>query len=118
MSFDLYYFNNTDMKSTLQTRLATNLKQIRKEKKLTKFELAEKANISEAMVKSIELSISWPSDKTLTNLAEALGIDIIRFFVPIALEEKEQNNLYNEIKSVLTKNFNNFLDEVIQKVKQ
>ena len=79
---------------------------------------AEKANISEAMVKSIELSISWPSDKTLTNLAEALGIDIIRFFVPITLEEKEQNNLYNEIKSVITKNFNNFLDEVIQKVKQ
>ena len=70
------------------------------------------------MVKSIELSISWPSDKTLTNLAEALGIDIIRFFVPITLEEKEQNNLYNEIKSVITKNFNNFLDEVIQKVKQ
>ena len=86
--------------------------------KLDQFELAEKANISEAMVKSIELSISWLSDKTLTNLAEALGIDIIRFFVPIALEEKEQNNLYNEIKSVLTKNFNNFLDEVIQKVKQ
>ena len=86
--------------------------------KLTQFELAEKANISEAMVKSIELSISWPSEKTLTNLAEALEIDIIRFFVPIALEEKEQNNLYNEIKSVIAKNFNNFLDEVIQKVKQ
>ena len=106
------------MKLEIQTRLAHNLKRLRKNRNLTQFELAEKANISEAMVKSIELSISWPSEKTLTNLAEALEIDIIRFFVPIALEEKEQNNLYNEIKSVIAKNFNNFLDEVIQKVKQ
>ena len=64
------------MKLEIQTRLAHNLKRLRKNRNLTQFELAEKANISEAMVKSIELSISWPSEKTLTNLAEALEIEI------------------------------------------
>ena len=39
-------------------RLAKNLKKLRKEQKLTQFELAEKANISEAMIKSIELALS------------------------------------------------------------
>lgn len=46
------------MKSELQMRLAKNLKKLRKEQKLTQFELAEKANISEAMIKSIELALS------------------------------------------------------------
>ena len=43
------------MKYEIQNRLAENMKRLRKERKLTQFELAEKANISEAMVKSIEL---------------------------------------------------------------
>ena len=58
------------MKLEIQKRLAENLKRLRKEQKLTQFELAEKANISEAMVKSVELAQSWPSDKTLTQLGK------------------------------------------------
>ena len=53
------------MKLEIQTRLAHNIKRLRKNQNLTQFELAEKANISEAMVKSIELSLSWPSEKSL-----------------------------------------------------
>ena len=68
------------MKLEIQTRLAHNLKRLRKNRNLTQFELAEKANISEAMVKSIELSLAWPSDKTLSQLSEALDVDIINFF--------------------------------------
>lgn len=45
------------MKLEIQKRLAENLKHLRKELKVTQFELAEKANISEAMVKSVELEI-------------------------------------------------------------
>ena len=70
------------MKLEIQTRLAHNLKRLRKNRNLTQFELAEKANISEAMVKSIELSLAWPSDKTLSQLSEALDVDIINFFLP------------------------------------
>ncbi|MBO5124128.1 MAG: helix-turn-helix transcriptional regulator [Spirochaetaceae bacterium] len=46
------------MKLEIQRRLAENLKRLRKERKLTQFELAEKANISEAMIKSVELCLS------------------------------------------------------------
>ena len=105
------------MKSTLQTRLATNLKQIRKEKKLTQFELAEKANISEAMVKSIELTHSWPSEKTLTQLANALSVDIINFFIPESASNFIDSSLYSELKEVVTENFNTYLQNVFSEIK-
>lgn len=105
------------MKSELQLRLAKNLKELRKEHNLTQFELAEKANISEAMVKSIELALSWPSDKTLTSLSIALKIDVIRFFIPIDVLKNEKDNFYNELKHVTTKYFNKYLGEILQKLK-
>ena len=70
------------MQNEIQNRLATNLKRIRKAKKLTQFELAEKADISEGMVKSIEICHSWPSEKTLLQLSKALDIDVYHFFMP------------------------------------
>ena len=48
------------MKSELQLRLAKNLKELRKEHKLTQFELAEKANISEAMKKALNWRCHGP----------------------------------------------------------
>ena len=60
------------MSNEIQSRLAENIKKIRKEKHLTQFELAEKANISEAMVKSIETCHAWPSENTLLLLSQAL----------------------------------------------
>lgn len=40
----------------IQSRLGENVKRIRKEQKLTQFQLAEKADLSEETVKNIELS--------------------------------------------------------------
>lgn len=105
------------MKSELQLRLAKNLKELRKEHKLTQFELAEKANISEAMIKSIELALSWPSDKTLINLSKALEIDTVRFFIPIDIEKNEQEKFYTDLEFVVRKNFDKYLDNILLRLK-
>lgn len=104
------------MKSELQMRLAKNLKKLRKEQKLTQFELAEKANISEAMIKSIELALSWPSDKTLANISKALDIDAIRFFIPIDMDADEQEKFYTDLKFVVTKKFDKYLNEILSRL--
>lgn len=97
------------MKLEIQKRLAENLKRLRKEQKLTQFELAEKANISEAMVKSVELCLSWPSDKTLTQLAEVLEVDILKFFIPTNTQGYVDSNLICELKDTITRHYNTYL---------
>ena len=104
------------MKLEIQTRLAHNIKRLRKNQNLTQFELAEKANISEAMVKSIELSLSWPSEKTLTQLSEALNTDILNFFVPENPENSVESSLYSQIKDSITENYNNYLQKIFNEI--
>lgn len=104
------------MKLEIQTRLAHNIKRLRKNQNLTQFELAEKANISEAMVKSIELSLSWPSEKTLTQLSEALNTDILNFFVPENPENTIESSLYSQIKDSITENYNNYLQKIFNEI--
>lgn len=66
--------------SEIQIRLAENLKRVRKQKKLTQFELAEKAHISDETIKNIELCKTWTSEKTLSQITDALEIDIHTLF--------------------------------------
>ena len=105
------------MKLEIQTRLAHNIKRLRKNQNLTQFELAEKANISEAMVKSIELSLAWPSDKTLSQLSEALDADIINFFLPTNTESFINSSLFSNIKEVVTENYNEYLQSILADIK-
>ena len=105
------------MKLEIQTRLAHNLKRLRKNRNLTQFELAEKANISEAMVKSIELSLAWPSDKTLSQLSEALEVDILNFFLPTNTESFINSSLFSNIKEVVTENYNEYLQSILAEIK-
>ena len=67
----------------IRTRVAENIRSIRKQKKLTQFQLAEKSNLSEATIKSIELAHSYPEEKTLSQITEALEIDVAKLFLPI-----------------------------------
>ena len=83
--------------SEIQTRLAENLKRIRKSKKLTQFELAEKAGISDETIKNIELCKTWTSEKTLSQITEALGIDIHTLFLPTADSFTKQISEDNKI---------------------
>ena len=101
------------MKLEIQTRLAHNLKRLRKRKNLTQFELAEKANISEAMVKSIELSLAWPSDKTLSQLSEALESDVLNFFIPTNPDPFVNSSLLVNVKEIISENYNEYLHSLL-----
>lgn len=104
------------MRSEIQNRLAKNLKCLRKAKKLTQFELAERANISEAMVKSIELSLAWPSDKTLAQLSEALEADVFKFFLPTDVDGQICKGVSAELREVARRNYNAYLVRVFPEV--
>ena len=100
----------------IQTRLSQNLKELRKQRKMTQFELAEKAEISEAMVKSIELSHSWPSEKTLSQLSKALNIDVLNFFMPTSKTVEISEHIKEALEETLRKSFQNTVNEITSHV--
>ena len=91
----------------LRKRLSANLKKQRKNKNWSQFELAEKADISEQTVNSIESHRLWPSDKTLVKIAGALKIDIYKLFLPdengIEIESEKKDIICNSIKENIIK---------------
>ncbi len=103
--------------SEIQSRLAENLKRIRKAKKMTQFELAEKAGISDETVKNIELCKTWTSEKTLSMITEALEIDIHTLFLPTASTFDRQISEDNlRIKANIIENIKQFVDTNLKKM--
>jgi transcriptional regulator with XRE-family HTH domain len=100
--------------SEIQKRLGENLKQIRKSKKLTQFELAEKANVSEDTIKSLEQGRTWCSDKTLSQITEALEIDVVKLFMPIGESFKKNKENTAKLKSAIAANVRNYVNEILQ----
>ena len=66
----------------IRESLSQNLKKYRKLKGWSQFELAEKAEISEQTINSIEGLRLWPSDKTLTKISNVLEIEMYKLFIP------------------------------------
>lgn len=66
----------------LQKRLSSNIKKARKTLKLSQEKLAELSQISAQMVNDIEGCRRWPSEKTLSKLANALQTDAYTLFLP------------------------------------
>jgi len=75
-----------DESSNLRKILAINIKRQRKKLGFTQENLAEKADISAAMMNDIEGCRTWISDKTLKNLSSALKIDTYRLFIPEVMQ--------------------------------
>jgi transcriptional regulator with XRE-family HTH domain len=71
-----------DKSQDLRKILASNIKKQREKLGITQENLAEKADISAAMMNDIEGCRTWISDKTLKNLSSALNIDTYRLFIP------------------------------------
>lgn len=85
----------------LREYLSLNLKKYRKAKGLSQFELAEKAEISEQTVNSIEGLRLWPSDKTLSKIANVLEIEMYRLFVPQKMSLQSESIV--ELKHAIVK---------------
>ena len=100
----------------VQTRLSENIRKIRKEKGLTQFALAEKANVSEATIKSVELCLNWPSEKTIAQIANALEIDIAKLFLPQANAIDAQTLSQQGIKQIIADNLRLYVDSVLREI--
>ena len=100
----------------IQNRLGENVKRIRKEQKLTQFQLAEKADLSEETVKNIELSRCWTSDKNLAKITKALGVDIHCLFLPVQSSFSVDSKDSLVIKDAITKNLRNYVDTVLEEI--
>ena len=100
--------------SEIQKRLGENIKQIRKTKKLTQFQLAEMANVSEDTIKSLEQGRTWCSDKTLSQITEALEIDVVKLFMPIGESFKKNKENTAKLKSAIAADVRNYVNEVLR----
>jgi transcriptional regulator with XRE-family HTH domain len=103
----------------LRDILAANIKKQREKLGITQEKLAEKANISAAMMNDIEGCRTWISDKTLKNLSLALGIETYRLFIPEvisaeAIPAEEVLELTRDLQEML-KNYNAGVEKIIQK---
>ncbi len=98
----------------IRTRVAENIRAIRKQKKLTQFQLAEKSNLSEATIKSIELTHSYPEEKTLSQITEALEIDVVKLFMPIGDSFKKNKENSAQLKTAIAADVRNYVNEILR----
>ena len=78
----------------------------------SQFELAEKAEISEQTVNSIEGLRLWPSDKTLAKIANVLEVEMYRLFVPQKLAMQSES--IAELKHAVVKTVETLVHDTLQ----
>lgn len=91
--------------------LSQNLKKYRKAKRWSQFELAEKAEMSEQTINSIEGLRLWPSDKTLSKICQALDVEMYKLFVPQKLSAKSKS--VAELKHAVIKTVEEIVRETL-----
>ena len=100
----------------IKKRLGENVKRIRKEQRLTQFQLAEKAELSEETVKNIELSRCWTSDKNLAKLTKALEVDIHSLCLPVSTSFDIDLKDSVIIKNAIAENIQHDIDSVLKEI--
>ena len=105
--------------------LAQNIKNRRESLGFTQDKLAEITNLSVQTINTIEGCPMWISDKSITRLADALGVEIFQLFMPHyfvlnKMDAKEMNVLlefWQKIKLVVEK-IDTEIDNEFKKVMQ
>jgi transcriptional regulator with XRE-family HTH domain len=67
---------------SLRKILSQNIKNARAELHITQVKLAVNADISVSHIVDIELCRTWVSDKTLSNIAKALNMEVYELLIP------------------------------------
>ena len=96
--------------------LGKKFKQYRKGLRLTQFQLAEMIGMSEETIKNVELSRAWPSEKTLSQISEALNIDVCHLFMPISASFNVPQHFQESIKQVISMTYKNFVESALTEV--
>ena len=98
----------------LQKRLSANLKKARKQLSFSQEKLAEEARISVQMMNDIEGCRRWPSEKTLSKLANALQTDAYTLFLPEDSTEQVSQLQKQTIADDLQKLFAQSVEQYLQ----
>ena len=98
----------------LQKRLSSNLKKARKQLSYSQEKLAEEADISVQMMNDIEGCRRWPSEKTLSKLANALQLDVYTLFLPedskIEVSIAERKTIADDLQKLFNKTVEQYLN--------
>ena len=102
----------------LKRRISANIKKYRKIKNYTQSDLAEKTGISPQTIASIESYRVWTSEDNICKIAEILGIDIYKLFLPtkdtLIYEEESaalKEKLMLKIEKIIELSYEEFLKE-------
>ena len=86
--------------------IGTHIKELRKEKKMTQFELAAAAEISRSYLADVEAGRYNPSLETLSKLAQALGVEVSALFKgsnsQLSDSDNEDNNPAITVQGIRT----------------
>jgi transcriptional regulator with XRE-family HTH domain len=112
------------MQENLRNILSKNIKKARSALHITQVKLAVYSDISVAHMIEIEQCKTWVSDKTLTNIAKALNMDVFELLVPEKNEETGQKDvtiqqmarLIKAKKAQLRKSADEAMDDLIMEM--
>lgn len=83
--------------ASIQKRLGNRIRELRKEKGLTISQLAERTNLSDNFIGSIERGIRSPAIKTLERIASVLKVKIKDLFHFPAAKVRQKEKALNEL---------------------
>lgn len=81
------------MQEDIILRISNRLKEIRKEKRITIQELADRAGVSKGLISQIENNRTIPSLPVLMNLVQSLNLDLTEFFKDLSSNDQQEKVL-------------------------
>lgn len=94
----------------LKNIYTTNLKNFRKQQKMSQAEISEKVEITEKFYNDLETGRKWGSFETIVDLANAFGVEPYELFLPqgsvISHNERRTKDLMKRLRS----NFSELVD--------
>jgi transcriptional regulator with XRE-family HTH domain len=102
----------------LRKTLATNIRGWRKKLGISQEKLAESVEVSTQTINDIECCRSWMSDKTMSRLAEALGVEVFQLFAPLPGSLERDNaflltNVVIQLRQDIKADLGSYIDSYI-----
>jgi len=99
----------------LRNMVGKNIKTIRKAKKWTQAQLAEKVGVEPVSIARIETGLNFPKEETLASIAKALDVNVADLF---AVKESDKKNTIKYIQNAIHALSNRDLEIVSNLVKK
>ena len=80
------------------------IKELRKQKKLTQEQLAEKIGIEIPSLSNIENGKNYPNSETIEKIAKGLNVEIFELFIFEHLRKPDNKKMLQELVSILENN--------------